>query len=119
MSRTRVFHPARLRRLLPAALFAAAVALASSTLGYPAIANAVWDVEKYDRCVADLVEPGADIAVQITIERYCCEQSGGLWNGNQVACQAPPAQGAGTDTSPPPKAGIPTVPVQPPIVGIG
>ena len=111
--------PACLGRIAPAALFAVAVAFASNALGYPATASAVWDVEKYDRCVADLVAPGDPLFVQIAVERDCCEQSGGLWNSNQRACQAPPAQGPGADTSTPlpPKAGIPTVPgVQPPNV---
>ena len=121
MSRTRVIHPARLRRLLPAALFAAAVAFASSTLGYPTIASAerVWDVQEYDRCVADKTNPGDNLDEILGAEQLCCWISGGDWNDNQYKCQAPAAQGEGTLMPEPPKAGIPTVPVQPPTVGIG
>jgi hypothetical protein len=121
MTRTIPASPAGLRRLLPAALFAAAVAFASTTLGYPAIASAerVWDVKEYDRCVADKTNPGDNLDEILGAEQLCCWISGGDWNDNQYKCQAPPAQGAGTDTStpPPPKAGIPTAPVQPPTVG--
>jgi hypothetical protein len=118
-----------LRRLLPASLFASAVALGGSTLGYPAIASAVWDVEKYDACVADyqLEHPDLSLGALLIVEEACCEHSGGRWSPSQHACVAsfevvpernrapikPP-----TDL-PTESAIVPTLPVEAPTIGIG
>ena len=96
-----------LRRLLPAAFVAAAVAL-----GTPAIASAVWDIEKYDDCIQNTTKP--------TVQ--CCLESGGVPNRDASDCMAPPAemQGSTETPKPPRKFVVPIVPgVQPPIVGIG
>jgi hypothetical protein len=86
--------PVRWRRLLPAAIFAAAVAL-----GSPAIASAKpntgeWDIGTYDECLA----AGGDTA-------NCCVTSGGVWNGAfgkpQFTCVAP-AGGAPVGEAGPP-----------------
>ena len=88
---------ARLRRLVPAALFAVAIAL-----GAPAMANAEpntgqgpdreWDIEAYDNCMNKTIR-NADL---------CCYESGGDFGPSQDGdeagsghCQAPPAQSAG------------------------
>jgi hypothetical protein len=113
-----------LRRLLPASLFAAAVALGGSTLGYPAIANAVWDIEVYDDCVATLNYFNRSFWDDM---KQCCVKSGGVWKDtlNGGKCQAPPAESERaklpigdlpTFDSPTPVV-APTVPVEPPTRG--
>lgn len=95
-------------RLVPAALFSAAVTL--GTVGYPAIASATWDIEAYDDCMII----SHDVA-------FCCDISGGVVftdkkSGN-ISCGTPAAAQGEPGTSKPPKAGIPTALVQPPDVG--
>ena len=86
---------ARLRRLIPAALFAAAAALGASTLASPAIATAerVWDIGEYDDCIAAIGELGDAPTEQDRLEltEACCDFSGGVWNGTTQECRAPPA----------------------------
>ena len=99
------------RRLAPAALFSAAVAL--GTFAYPATATAedgFWDIEKFDDCLATY----GGHAYQ-----YCCLDSGGeLGQGGKCVAPAPHTQGSnGNPTPKPPKAGVLVVPVQPPLVG--
>jgi hypothetical protein len=102
----------RFRRLVPAALFSAAVALGA--IGSPAIASAegTWDIEEFDDCLAKYGQHAYE---------YCCLQSGGeLTKGPLGKCvaPAPEAQGAlETSTPKPPKVGVAVVPVQPPLVG--
>jgi hypothetical protein len=96
------------RRLVPLALFSAAVGLGA--VGFPAVASAAgtWDIEAYDDCMA------FKLPVKI-----CCEDSGGVY-GSDGVCRAPAAQTQGsreTSTPKPPTLGIPLVPVQPPLVG--
>jgi hypothetical protein len=103
-----------LRRLLPAAFLAAAVAL-----GGPAVASAVWDIEKYDECMK-----GRD-PNDLWEQKYCCANSGGKWIDTSDdgwifggTCVAPPA-GEGGGTAPPPKAGDSAVPIDNPPVNPG
>lgn len=95
-----------LRRLLPIIFVAAAVAL-----GSPAIASAEWDIEKYDECMK---EPHLDHSYH---HENCCIESGGEFIDWVCVAPAAEAQGEGTPTPKPPKAGIPTALVQPPDVG--
>jgi hypothetical protein len=94
-----------LRRILPAALFGAAVALGGSTLGYPAIASATWDIEKYDECVGEITHD-EDFTDAL---HFCCYRSGGVWNADIQECQAPPAERTRAPVRPP--TGEPPTPV--------
>jgi hypothetical protein len=104
----------RLRRLLPAALFAAAVGLGSNIFGYPVVAGAApppWDIEDYDNCMKKTIRD----------PDQCCTDSGGVpgrdGQGNPT-CSAPWPEAQGLPgTSKQPKAPVPTATVQPPTVG--
>jgi hypothetical protein len=78
----------RLRRLVPAALIASAVALGASTLTDPALASArVWDIAAYQRCLDNLILDGVPDSVVHTIN--CCLDSGGVWVGlEEGGCKA-------------------------------
>lgn len=118
MTSTVIAFSAALRRLARAALFAAAVTLASAACPAVATAEPVWDVEEYDYCMRQTggVPPGSDpIAQEEENDRYCCHRSGGVWNG--ITCAAPPAEAADAGQPPSgPRVGLPTVRVEPPIV---
>jgi hypothetical protein len=88
------------RRIAPATLFAAAVALGAGAFGYPAVANAerVRDIERYDRCLGDSVREDADPNTQLSWEYICCVDVGGHWDGSQFL--APPARTLGEATEP-------------------
>lgn len=96
--------PARLRRILPAALFATATA---GLVTWAPIAAAEWDIELYDDCMNG--NWGS-----IT---YCCELSGGWmdWGPAVPTCRAPAPEAQGEPPAPA-KPGLPTVTVQPPTV---
>ncbi len=85
-------------RLLTRAIFAGAIALTTSAVGFPAIAKADWDIEKYDNCLADSAEHGEpDFA-------GCCLDSGGVWKIDEQKCVAPAANSGvnqGGSTQPP------------------
>lgn len=93
---------ARLRRILSAALIAAATALGASTLTFPAIASAerVLDIGAYDDCVAQMWHnnPDQSDAFYREYRRLCCVDAGGVWDEDQPddtqACKAPPAEDA-------------------------
>jgi hypothetical protein len=91
----------RLRRLASATLFAAAVALGTSTLADPAIASGArdWDIGEYDECV-DWWYDHMDDAGTGGFFKDCCIQSGGVWNEDLQKCGAPPAEDV-ERTSPP------------------
>lgn len=61
----------RLRRLVSATLFAAAVALGGGTLADPAIASAEreWDIGAYDKCIENVFLGGAGRGAPITTPR--------------------------------------------------
>jgi hypothetical protein len=116
--------PNRFRQLLPAAVVVAALATGANTVAYTAIvtAEAVWDIEEYDYCMRQTggipPSPGEDpIEKEEENDRYCCHRSGGVWNG--ITCATPPAEAQGAALPPkrPDKVGLPTVRVEPPIVG--
>ena len=87
-------HSAYLPVRIPAALIVAGGALAGSTFGSTAIANAVpeWDIEHYDDCMKGVNDP--DPSQQLAWTRKCCLDSGGVWNDSLGKCQSPPAQPA-------------------------
>jgi hypothetical protein len=86
------------RRVVPAALLAAAVALGGSAIGDPAVADAApeWDIGAYDQCItkADLLylEGAIDAATRDGMYRGCCTGSGGVVK-NDVECKAANAPG--------------------------
>lgn len=115
-----------LRRLMPAAVLAAAVALLPVAVGYPATGSAKpndgsapreWDIAIYDSCLAT---SGMGM-------RYCCAQSGGVFVGidygkippTPAKCVAPSANSASQQPQGPgqaPSAGL--VPAEPPPTAI-
>jgi hypothetical protein len=88
MTRTEPTASVRLRRHVPAVLFAAAAALGSSTS--TATAAAEWDIGYYDECVA---EGGSQVKDPVEWDHFCCDNSGGVWNAAQAKCEAPPHPG--------------------------
>jgi hypothetical protein len=96
MTHTSATTSVRLRRLMPAALFAAAAALGVSTLTDPAFATAerVWDIGVYDACMEEVNRhyyPGSYLHREGEVR--CCANSGGIWNEAEGKCGAPPAEG--------------------------
>ena len=77
------------RRLLPAIVFAAAVVF--GMIGYPAVAGAEWDIEKYDNCVHK-IGPMVDGVTREGLVAKCCNESGGVWQAAGAKCVAPPAK---------------------------
>lgn len=113
--------PLYLRRLVPAALLAAAATVGGSAIGEPATACAVpgeWDIGQYDTCVHDAETRFARGEIDGWTLRdelqACCTLSGGILNTSTGNCSAPPAAegqpglpgvvgpGAGVATQPPP-----------------
>lgn len=87
---------ARWRRIIPAALCAAAL---GATWTVPAIASAApreWDIEEYDRCMDyldQMVMSGNFSADQIRDQAdYCCTESGGVLTSAASDCVAPPLE---------------------------
>lgn len=82
----------------PAAAFAAA---AVTAFGFSAEAVALpdtpgeWDIGAFDRCVnsGENQLPDKPNAQEDHI-RYCCENSGGVWDAAGKKCVAPPAEPA-------------------------
>ncbi|MFY9918865.1 MAG: hypothetical protein WAL26_10745 [Mycobacterium sp.] len=78
-----------------------ALAAAGIALTFPAAASALpdtpgeWDIGAYDRCVnsGENQLPDKPNAQEDHI-RYCCENSGGIWNAAAKKCVAPPAEPA-------------------------
>jgi hypothetical protein len=89
---------AGLPRLMYACVFTAAVAL-----GCSAVANADWDIQKYDECMKQPHQENDE-----GYHAFCCIQSGGVWTMGQTCAAPVNAQGPGeTPTSrpmPPPGA---------------
>ena len=89
----------RLNRFKYAAMLLGAMAVAGTPLAYPAIATAepnnsgTWDIERYDECMrGGPIDSWED---QYRRERFCCGQSGGVWDGAKfVAPPAEPASGS-------------------------
>ncbi len=81
---------AALRHVVPAAVIASALAL-----GFPAVANAEWDIQKYDNCMA---QPHGPATGSVWEEQYaynCCVDSGGQWSEAGHKCVAPPVNEEG------------------------
>jgi hypothetical protein len=105
---------ARVPMALVATFFAAAVGFGANTIGTALVAIAepnnsgTWDIEAYDACIKKLRPwESASQMVLDAILQSCCENSGGVWNGN--TCVAPPGQPAGQTQVPPPRdtSGLP------------
>ncbi|WP_102146109.1 hypothetical protein [Mycobacterium hubeiense] len=113
------------RRLAPAVLFAATVAIAS-----PGVSSAegTWDIEAFDTCT-EMLNDGLDESQQEKLEdtKGCCTYSGGVWNDAEKKCVAPPAESEGaalpglpkplTPIAEPQVAPPPLSTVQPPLAG--
>jgi hypothetical protein len=90
----------RFRRLLPAALLAAAASLGGSAVAGSPIAHAApntggeWDIGAYDQCLAGLIGKGLDKEERLNQEALCCINSGGQWSAAREKCEAPPAEPA-------------------------
>jgi hypothetical protein len=96
----------RLTRHLAGPALALGVALGSA-----AVANAVWDIGGYDRCMSQ--EPRTGTAEEI-VEwwRLCCVNSGGVWKpgAGSIGCYAPGVDSQGRHPLP---GGAPTHVMQP------
>jgi hypothetical protein len=108
-----------LRKVARTALFTAAIALGTTTLGYPAIAAAdpnngggpggsgEWDIGIYDNCMKNHPPGGLTLDEWVDQQRFCCDTSGGVWTSH--GCTAP-AAGASSPLGP----GQPPARVAPP-----
>lgn len=79
-------------------------------LGSPAVANAVWDIGGYDRCMSQ--EPRNGTAEEIVAWwRGCCIYSGGVWKPGpgSAGCYAPGVESQGRN----PLTSAPTHVMQP------
>jgi hypothetical protein len=117
--------PTSLRRLVPAALLAAAATLGGSAFVDPATAcaapntgGAEWDVAAYDACMRNLIlSPDFGNRSTRADRQKCCTDSGGQWNDAQGSCQSPPAEPAEAQPTLPgvaPRPGVATQPPPPP-----
>jgi hypothetical protein len=86
-------------------------------LGSPAVANAVWDIGGYDRCMSQ--EPRNGTAEEILAWwQGCCIYSGGVWRPGpgSAGCYAPGVESQGRN----PMTSAPTHVIQPlPLPGQG
>jgi hypothetical protein len=100
----------KLNRFRYAAVLLGAMAVAGTPLAYPAIGTAqpndsgTWDLERYEECMRG--GPIYSEDDQYRRERFCCGQSGGVWNG--AKCAAPPAEPASGSPQFPGNAHIPS-----------
>jgi hypothetical protein len=127
------------RRRLAAATLLVAGAIGAASTGFSAVAAAAWDIEEYDDCITALARDGE---LSRSDQEGCCLLSGGNWVAGDFGygyCVAPPAESSGETTPPrdpssrlpvdnlpvnpgpqtPPESVVPTVAVQPPIIGLG
>lgn len=113
--------PRRWLRLLPAALFAASVALGSA-----AAANAApqreWDIDEYQRCMDNIDWDNSTFDQARLAALNCCSASDGDIASNGWDCVAPPAkpaqsQGQQAPQAPPP-VGVSKPPPPPPRVNV-
>ncbi len=77
-------------------LLTAACIIGATVLGQSPIARADWDIEAFDKCMAQTVRS----------EDVCCLDSGG-WVGANGHCGAPPATAQGTQGTPKPRPVVP------------
>ena len=100
-------------KLLPACLFAAAIAFGTSSVGHsplPAAGAApndlTWDIEAYDDCISKTIRDA----------NQCCVDSGGvptdepLGDGKGQKCAAPPAEQQAEPLPTPPRGPRPLPP---------
>ena len=112
-----------LRKVARTALFAAAIALGSTALGYPAIAGAdpnngggtggsgEWDIGVYDSCMQNHPPFYCD-SDKLDWAINCCYSSGGVWSSGG-RCGAPPAE-ASSPLGPPARVAPPNMAPPPP-----
>ena len=92
----------KLNRLKYAAMLLGALAVAATPLAYPTIATAepntggTFDLAKYNKCMADLLDVDGDDADYKLTGRICCRSVGGVWNESRAECTAPPADSQGS-----------------------
>ena len=94
------------RQLVLGMLFSAAVALGSFGPAIAGAAPGVWDIESFDSCT-ELLDDGINESLQQKLDetKYCCVNTGGVWNEGQQKCEAPPpAAGAGATRPLPPRS---------------
>jgi hypothetical protein len=101
MSRVEVKSRIRLPKGVAGAVLAMAI-VSANALGSAALANAepnnggTFDVAKFNKCMADLLDvDGDDLDYRVT-GRICCRASGGVWNESRSECEAPPADTQGS-----------------------
>lgn len=142
MTRTDATIPARLRRLLPAVAIAGAVAVGALTLGSPA-ANAIPESTIKSECqnaggsyvtrVAGGIRYSSCCYKDINGLEHCDYYKDGVYQytwpekapptdttsppKGDPSTLTPPVVGPDVGSPQPPKAPVPTVPVQPPAVG--
>jgi hypothetical protein len=103
-----------MRRFAHASLLVVAFAIGASAFGHTAIANAEWDIEAYDKCMAmpHVEEPHHPYHAD------CCVASGGVVDG-EGGCRAPVDLTAVQGTPLGPKLGQPGRQPIPPITTLG
>ena len=84
----------RLTRYLAGTALALGLALGSA-----AVANAVWDIEVYDSCLAAYDDPDGTGESQTHWVELCCYHSGGNWKPGQ-GCFAPGVDSQGRNPLP-------------------
>ena len=70
-----------------------------------------WDIKLYDSCIK-MYDPGTAPVTLSEWDRYCCDHTGGVWNGSK--CEAPagePAQSQPTRQIPPGRTPTVLIPV--------
>jgi hypothetical protein len=78
------------------ALITSACIIGATVFGQSPIARADWDIEAFDKCMAQTVRS----------EDVCCFESGGQV-GTNGHCVAPPANAQGTQGTPKPRPVVP------------
>lgn len=83
------------RRWVGAPLLAATCAIAASAWTQSGVADAQpeWDIAQYDNCITSFPDnPSENVLRFYDHIRWCCEKSGGIWQGGRYGtCVAPPA----------------------------
>lgn len=110
MTSTDLAVATRWRRLVPAALIAAAATLSGTAIGDFAVASAEpreWDIANYDQCVAKVNEAELNGKISAAsgtqLRRECCTRWGGIAQPTPqggFVCVAPPKEASGRTISP-------------------
>lgn len=98
------------RKCLAVSLFATALGVAAN-IQYPAIAPAapdggVWDIERFEDCLKKYNPASAETEEEAdSMIKWCCDDSGGVWNAATKTCTAPPLAGQQANQIPPELSG--------------